>query len=483
MQGGTSWIGSAFDGVNAWRRSITEPTAEIVDEQNRRRAATVANVSLALALILTVSAVISACTSILLPDPTQSLGFSGTLVVALTAATFWLCVYLARRRRFEIGAWLTILTIDAFLIAIALLYPDYGAAMAFGFAVPVVSATIFLRTRGTVAVLCLSGVLSLLTLVITNTTLFESAFVIGVMVAVTMLALMVALIREGDLEEVVRLRNLEQADSERLQGELALARSVQEAMLPDELPNMPGFDLASFSQAAFEASGDFYDVFAMDLDDGTGPAIGIVVCDVAGKGVAAALIMAATRTALRAEAERSDSPATVLARVNETLAASLPPGLFATICFGIFEPTGATFRYASAGHPHPLHWSSGPRTVAELESYGMPLGLVAGSVYDEQLTTLAPGDCVMIFTDGLVEALDRDRAMYGFDRATLDFTRHAECDGTAATRLDGVVADMRTFIAEERLHDDVTIVTIARPDAIVDAIVDATTTEATVSTG
>jgi serine phosphatase RsbU (regulator of sigma subunit) len=480
VRGGTKWIDAAITAVQAWHRKVTAPTAEIVDDENRRRATVIASVALVLAIILTVSAVISTITSILLPDPTQSLGLDGTLVVAFTATMFWVGVYLARQRRFEIGAWFTILTISAFLLGIGLLYPDYGAVMAFGFAVPVMSATIFLRLRGTIAVLCLSAILGTLTLVLTNTTWFESFFVAGVMVAITVLALVISLLREGDLEEVVRLRTLEQADAERLQGELALARSVQEAMLPDQLPELLGFDLAAYSEAAFEASGDFYDVFTLDAaDDSEQPSIGIVVCDVAGKGVAAALIMAATRTALRAEAERSGSPATVLARVNDTLAASLPSGLFATICYSIFDPTTSSLRYASAGHPHPLHWSNDTRTVAELESYGMPLGLVAGSVYDEKTQVLAPGDCVMVFTDGLVEALDVDRAMYGFDRTTTDFTRRAGHDGTAASRLDGVVDDLRAFIADERLHDDVTIVTIAVPDLVVDA----TAAEATVSTG
>jgi hypothetical protein len=113
------------DSVDRWvdvrRRSLTEPTAEIADDEDRRRAAMLANVALGLALILTLAAVVSVCTSALLPDPDQSLGLGGTLVVGATAIVFWVCLYLARRAHFEVGAWLMILTIDVFLIFIGLL--------------------------------------------------------------------------------------------------------------------------------------------------------------------------------------------------------------------------------------------------------------------------------------------------------------------------------------------------------------------------
>jgi serine phosphatase RsbU (regulator of sigma subunit) len=452
--------------VDAWRRRTTEPSPALVDVDDRRRAALLANVALALALLLSVSTVVSACTTILFPDPDVSLGWDGTAVVGLAAVAFSASLVLARRPAFEIGAWVTILTIDAFLLGLGLLYPEYGRSLALGFAVPVVCATILLRARGTIAVFLLSGVLGTLHLILGDVTLVDAGFIIGIMVAVTVLTVVIALIREGDLEQVVRLRQLERAEAERLRGELELARRVQLAMLPDALPDIVGLDLAAFSEPAFEASGDFYDVFAVEGPAGPGTSIGIVVADVAGKGVASALVMSATWAVLRSEAERAASPGALLAKVNETLAKSVPPGLFVTLCYAIFDPSTRALRFASAGHPHPFRWSQRVAAVDELESYGMPLGLLAGSEYVDEVTVLHAGDVVAFFTDGLVEALDGARDMYGFDRARDDFLALARRPGTAADRCDGVLAAMRAFVGDERLHDDVTVVTMAIPDVV-----------------
>jgi serine phosphatase RsbU (regulator of sigma subunit) len=448
--------------LDGWRRTQTEPASELVDAESRRRARTLATVALALTVILGIAAVVSLFTSIAFPDPDVSLGFGGTGVIAATAVAFGVALHLARRPRFEIGAWVTVVTIDAFLVALAGLFPKYGTSLALGFAAPVVCATIFLRARGTVAVFVLSGICGSIVLLITDVSLVEACFIVGIMLAVTALTVVVAVIREQDLAQVVRLREMELADAQRLRGELELARRVQLAMLPDELPTVAGLDLAAFSEPAFEASGDFYDVFEVDGAEGSSPALALVVCDVAGKGVASALVMSATRAALRAAAERSPRPAAVLAKVNETLAASVPAGLFVTLCYALFEPGSRTLRWASAGHPHPLRWST-RHGVAELESFGMPLGLFADSEYEERSTQLEPGDVVALFTDGLVEALDPTRAMYGFDRSREDFARHAGSGATAGDCLDGMLTAMREFVGQESLHDDVTVVTLAVP--------------------
>jgi serine phosphatase RsbU (regulator of sigma subunit) len=449
--------------LDAWRRKVTTPSPELVDVEYRRRAATLANVALALAILLAVSAAVSLFTSIAFPDPDVSLGFVGTAVIALAAVAFWVSLHLARQLRFERGAWCTILTIDLFLLALGIQFDERASVLALGFAVPVLCASIFLRVRGTIGVFVLSVLLTTVLLAVTEVSVVDAAFVLGIMLAVTALTVVVSLLRENDLAQVVRLRSLEQAQSRRLHGELELARKVQQAMLPDQLPELVGVDLAVFSEAAFEASGDFYDVFTLPGDT---PTLGVVVCDVAGKGVASALVMSATRAAMRAEAERTDSLASVLAKVNDTLAASVPPELFVTACYLVYQPATRTLRFCSAGHPHPLRFSHVERAVEECESYGMPLGLVAGSEYEEHEVQLAPGDVVMLFTDGLVEALDTERSMYGFPRAAADFHTHASIDGTAASRLDGVLGSMRDFVAEADLEDDVTVVTMAVPIVI-----------------
>lgn len=457
--------------VALWQRA-TRPHPAVTDRDDRRRVRMVCYIALSLALLLSVSSVVSLCTSIAFPDPDKSLGFGGTAIVAAAAAAFWLSWHWSKRADFELGAWATVITIDAFLIGLAPFFTDVSAPLALGFAVPVLCATIFLGTRGTVWMFGLSMVLCILLLVVTSPAVVESAFVLGIMIAVVGLSVLVAVLREDDLKNVKRLREFERADAERLRGELELARRVQLAMLPDVLPVVSGLDIAAFSEPAFEASGDFYDVFPLELGADGASAVGVVVCDVAGKGVASALVMSATRTALRAEAERNPSPGSVLTKVNATIAASIPQGLFVTIFYGIYDASARTLRFASAGHPHPYRWKAAEGAIDELESYGMPLGLLPDSEYEEAETPLAEGDFVVIYTDGLVEALNAQREMFGFESVAEQLLDDGPRRASAHDRLQVCLQGMRAFIGDERLHDDVTLVALAR-DEVVDLGADA----------
>ena len=217
-----------------------------------------------------------------------------------------------------------------------------------------------------------------------------------------------------------------------------------------------------------EASGDFYDMFQLDRGGSAAGRVGVVVCDVAGKGIASALVMSATRAALRSESVRHASPGAVLSRVNRMLANSVPPGLFVTAFYGIYDPASGRLRYASGGHPHPIRHSRRDLTTTDLRSDGLPLGLLAEADYEDQTVVLDPGDLVVVYTDGLVEALDTDRQMYGFDAAHEAVAASAGVGGEqgaeAAGHLDAVVEDMRRFIGDERLHDDVTVVVLSITD-------------------
>lgn len=425
-------------------------------------------VAFSLMVVLAIAAVVSAITTTLFPDRDTSLGWGGTSIIAIAAISFSVAWWRSRRPREAVGAWLTIVTIDAFLLSLAPSFPDLSATLAIGFAVPVLCATLFLDIRGTIVVFAMSAVLGTVHLLVASPSVAEGAFIIAIMVVVTVLTVIVASIREDDLRNVKLLRDFEQRDADRLKGELELARKVQRAMLPDVLPVVRGLDLAAYSESAFEASGDFYDVFELG-DADVDREIGVVVCDVAGKGVASALVMSATRAALRAEAQSASSPAVVLAKVNNTLAASVPAGLFVTIFYGIYEPSSRRLRYSSAGHPHPLRGSLHRDGVEELESYGLPLGLVAGTEYEDRAADLAVGDYVLVYTDGLVEALDEHRDMYGFDAVREHLAAEGRRPMPAQEILDSSLEGMRTFIGTERLHDDVTVVAFCVSDELTSA--------------
>jgi serine phosphatase RsbU (regulator of sigma subunit) len=421
-------------------------------------------VTFGLALILTLGTAISLFTSWKFPNRSSSLGYGKTSVVAVAAVFFWVALWLSKHPRHVLGAWLTVVTIDGFLFALGWLFHGIAATLAIGFAVPVLCATIFLHARGTVAVFFMSAVLGTVYLVIAGPSVIQAAFIIAIMIVVTSLTVLVAYLREQDISGVRRLRELELRDAQRLHAELELASKVQRAMLPDHVPTTPGIDVAAFSESAFEASGDFYDLFHVGSMNGDDVALGIVVCDVAGKGVASALIMSAARAALRAEAERTPSPAAVLAKVNDVLAASVPAGLFVTLFYGIFEPVTSTLRFSSGGHPHPFRGSPTREGIDELESYGLPLGLMAGSEYEDRSVVLDPGDFLVVYSDGLVEALNGSGQMYGFDGARQCLASGAGQLAGAQDRLDRSLADMRRFADSEPLHDDVTLVTLQIPD-------------------
>ncbi|MDX2138195.1 MAG: SpoIIE family protein phosphatase [Chloroflexota bacterium] len=443
-----------------WLGERTQPSNILTDAEDRRRARLLAAISGTLAVILTLAFFISVTTSTLFPNPEVSLGLAGTLVVLAGALGFWIAYFLSITPRYKTGAIITIIVICGFLSGFIYLpqYARFSTELVLGYAVPVLLATIFLNSQGTIRVFIVGLALTIFALLYQGVLVVSFAFIIGIVLTVMLLVVLVALLREQDLKQVQRLRELEAQDAERLHRELDLARNVQQAMLPQTLPNLPNIDLAAFSQPAFEASGDFYDVFMIAGGGSESHKIGIAVCDVAGKGISSALVMSATRAALRAEAENTESPARVLSKVNEMLAASLPSGLFVTLFYGVYDINQHHLVYSSGGHPHPYRYSNG--AIQELESYGMPLGLLAESEYQDVQVTLVPGECIYIYTDGLVEALNARREMYGFETVRDNVALHAERTQDANTLLTNTITDMKTFLAGEHPHDDVTVVVL-----------------------
>jgi serine phosphatase RsbU (regulator of sigma subunit) len=215
------------------------------------------------------------------------------------------------------------------------------------------------------------------------------------------------------LAEVRRLGKLEQehmrASLEQIGQELRIAREIQTTLLPKELHAPDGFDVAALYLPARDVGGDFYD--AIFLPDGRE---GFVVADVTGKGMPAALLMAATLSTLRAEAPLAASPGQLLARVNDQLCREIPPKNFVTCLYAILDPETGNLRFANAGHPLPIVKSDG--AVFEAKARGMPLGLVPGSPYEESEIVLADGARVLFYTDGMTEAHSAHREMFGCPR-------------------------------------------------------------------
>src|SRR5215204_3494796 len=201
----------------------------------------------------------------------------------------------------------------------------------------------------------------------------------------------------------------ERIERERIEQELKVARSIQQASLPEKVPDLEGWQISPYYQPAREVGGDFYDFHL--LPDGK---LGLVVGDATGKGVPAALVMSSTRSMLRALARASNSPGEVLEQVNDLLVTDIPSNMFVTCFYAILEPESGSLTYANAGHDLPYLHRDGD--AEELRARGMPLGLMPGMSYEEKEIVLEPRDNVLLYSDGLVEAHDPKGEMVGFPR-------------------------------------------------------------------
>ena len=210
--------------------------------------------------------------------------------------------------------------------------------------------------------------------------------------------------------------------------------------------------MRAYYQPAREVGGDFYDF--LDLPDGR---LGVVVGDVTDKGVPAALVMATTRAVLRGAAERLDSPGKVLERLNEMLHPDIPQKMFVTCLYAILDCEKGVMQYANAGHDLPYRRSG--KGVDELRCTGMPLGLMPGMTYEEREVTLLPGESVLLYSDGLVEAHNPEYEMFGFPRLKELLGSH---DGGPSV-IDFLLSELSGFTgAGWEQEDDVTLVTLQR---------------------
>lgn len=251
--------------------------------------------------------------------------------------------------------------------------------------------------------------------------------------------------------QLARQQLAEAQERERLEHELRLGRVIQETLLPHELPSLDGWQIAAHWQPAREVSGDFYDF--IQFPDGR---LGVLIADVTDKGVPAALVMATTRTLLRAVAERLVQPSEVLERVNNLLVPDIPANMFVTCLYLVLDPENGKLCFANAGHNLPyLQTAEG---VVELRATGMPLGLMPEMTYEEVEAKLQSGENILLSSDGLVEAHNASREMYGFERLENMLARQSGC-----TSITFLMADLADFTGPDyEQEDDITLVVLER---------------------
>ncbi len=240
--------------------------------------------------------------------------------------------------------------------------------------------------------------------------------------------------------------------------DLSIATRIQNALLPEELPEISGIEMACYYQPAREVGGDYYDVISLP-----GGRAGIVVADVSGKGLAGSLVMTMTRSLVRMAARTQLDAASILEEVNASLSRDMTEGMFVTLAWAELDDERSQVRIARAGHNPPLLLRASGR-VEQFQPGGISLGMDPGPLFSQSLEVshvdLAPGDSLILYTDGIVEAMNHDGVEYGLER----FAQILQNLTAAAPEevVEGVVTDLARHVAGAEASDDITLVVARR---------------------
>lgn len=251
----------------------------------------------------------------------------------------------------------------------------------------------------------------------------------------------------------------EAAEKKRLDQDLQIAYEIQRILLPSSAPEVNGYQISGINIPARQVSGDYYDY--IDID----PAhCGVVVADVSGKGVPASLIMAMCRSVLRSKAPGQHSAANVLQQVNAQLYPDIKEDMFISMAYAILDKESPTVTLCRAGHDAPLFYSAREKTVSRINPPGMALGIDSGGVFNRVTAdfslTLERDDCLILYTDGVTEALDREGTEFGMENVIRSIL--ASASQGAAGIVTKLTDDLRNFAGTHPQQDDITLIVIRK---------------------
>ncbi len=248
-------------------------------------------------------------------------------------------------------------------------------------------------------------------------------------------------------------------EKKRLDHDLAIARDIQRILLPAEAPIVNGFEISGVNVPARQVSGDYFDYIKVDDER-----LGVAIADVSGKGIPASLIMAICRSVLRSQAIGNPSPADVLQKVNRQLYPDIKEDMFISMAYLVLDHVRGGVTLARAGHDAPLLYQQKSQTLAPLKAPGMVVGIDSGDVFDRLTTDVAVplerNDCILLYTDGITEALDNEGNEFGLER-TIASVQSSAKEGAQAivTRL---IDDLRNFVGSTPQNDDITMIAIRK---------------------
>ncbi len=245
----------------------------------------------------------------------------------------------------------------------------------------------------------------------------------------------------------------EEVAKQKLEEEMAMARTIQSRLLPREIPSLPGVDIQGVNISSRQVSGDYYDMIMRQ--DGK---LGIVIADVSGKGMPASLLASNLQAALRAQCDSGLSPGAILERVNRQLHATTDPMHFATLFLCIFDPATHTLCYSSGGHNAPIVLRRTGQ-IQLLEKGGLPLGAFEFGSYEEEEIRLEPGDLVFLYTDGLTESKDPEQDNeFGEERLNRFLVKHGSLP--VSVLIERVNQEVKSFSGRQEADDDITLVAL-----------------------
>jgi serine phosphatase RsbU (regulator of sigma subunit) len=238
--------------------------------------------------------------------------------------------------------------------------------------------------------------------------------------------------------------------------ELKKARQVQESLLPENTPNLPGWQLEVVLKPAHETSGDFYDFLPF-----TAGKTGLVIADVTDKGTSAALFMALGRSLWRTFAvDHPDEPALTMAETNRRILADTHGGLYISLFYAVLEPSSGSLIYCNAGHLPGLLLRVKDGSIERLETTGMPLGALEDAEWKQRKVVVGPGDCLVLYTDGITEAQNEAEEFFGQDR--LEDALKTQLGRPAREVRDAILAQVAGWVGQAPQFDDITLMVVSR---------------------
>ncbi|PZR73859.1 MAG: hypothetical protein DLM73_09570 [Chthoniobacterales bacterium] len=248
-------------------------------------------------------------------------------------------------------------------------------------------------------------------------------------------------------------------EKKRLDHDLEIARDIQRILLPSEAPVIDGFELSGINIPARHVSGDYFDYLKVDEDR-----LGVAIADVSGKGVPASIIMAICRSVLRSQAAGNPSPSDVLRKVNRQLYPDIKEDMFISMAYVILDHARSTVTLSRAGHDAPILFDHATQTATPVKPPGMVLGIDSGSVFDritgDFALSLKRDDCLLLYTDGVTEALDANGDEFGPERM-IECVRASAPQGASAM-ITRIIDELRNFVGAQPQNDDITLIAIRK---------------------